>query len=193
MKKGLVFAWIAMAAGFAMAQIDWMGNSYMIIEGIAGNWDWYSVSAVPDASNPALPASLEVNEGDKIGFQTQFHPITNGYGAEVVYTVNGGESQTINLSWFSNSGGSSWDNAVYWSDSNEEFIPVTAEMDNVVLEFFFATVDDSTGEQVQWDNNGGQNYSVTLNPTPSAVPEPAAMTLLGLGALAMVLRRKLRQ
>ena len=34
---------------------------------------------------------------------------------------------------------------------------------------------------------------MALNDTPSEIPEPATLSLLGLGALAMVLRRKLRK
>ena len=35
--------------------------------------------------------------------------------------------------------------------------------------------------------------SITINGTTQAIPEPATMSLLGLGALAMVLRRKIRK
>jgi hypothetical protein len=42
----------------------------------------------------------------------------------------------------------------------------------------------STGGNFRLDN-------VVLNGTVTAIPEPATMSLLGLGALAMVLRRKL--
>lgn len=59
---------------------------------------------------------------------------------------------------------------------------------------------DTTGGTVRsgtaetFSNTGGTFYinkAMTLNGDISAVPEPATMSLLGLGALAMVLRRKM--
>jgi len=61
---------------------------------------------------------------------------------------------------------------------------------------------DTTGGTVRsgtaetFSNTGGTFYinsAMTLNGDISAVPEPATMSLLGLGALAMVLRRKIRK
>jgi len=45
----------------------------------------------------------------------------------------------------------------------------------------------------QYDNNNNApaNYTATFDTAPAAIPEPATMSLLGLGALAMVLRRKI--
>ncbi|MGD9612259.1 MAG: PEP-CTERM sorting domain-containing protein [Kiritimatiellia bacterium] len=54
--------------------------------------------------------------------------------------------------------------------------------------------DDDTGASApyfQYDNNNAApaNYTATFSTAP--IPEPATMSLLGLGALAMVLRRKM--
>ena len=44
-----------------------------------------------------------------------------------------------------------------------------------------------------YDNNNAAaaNYTATFDTAPAAIPEPTTMSLLGLGALAMVLRRKI--
>jgi hypothetical protein len=44
-----------------------------------------------------------------------------------------------------------------------------------------------------WGFQGGGDGSIVLNGTTQAIPEPATMSLLGLGALAMVLRRKMKK
>ena len=53
---------------------------------------------------------------------------------------------------------------------------------------------NSANNYWQYDNNSSApaNYTATFA-TTAAVPEPATMSLLGLGALAMVLRRKIRK
>ena len=51
----------------------------------------------------------------------------------------------------------------------------------------------ATGGNYGFTGAGTTGHSLQINGTTAAVPEPTTMSLLGLGALAMVLRRKLRK
>ena len=54
---------------------------------------------------------------------------------------------------------------------------------------------EGTTDGTYWlnNNNDPENYQATFTYDAPAVPESATMSLLGLGALAMVLRRKIRK
>ena len=56
---------------------------------------------------------------------------------------------------------------------------------------YFASPTVSTGTWGFQGISGGN--SIVINGTTQAIPEPATMSLLGLGALAMVLRRKMKK
>ena len=62
-----------------------------------------------------------------------------------------------------------------------------------VFEFNAAFAEGSAPDEFNYDVNGeGVRFDKQLPSTPE-IPEPATMSLLGLGALAMVIRRKLRK
>ena len=74
---------------------------------------------------------------------------------------------------------------VYWASTS---LVTPESWDGSKVEPFPTNVDDD------WSENGVSGWAKLGSITPpTEVPEPATMSLLGLGALAMVIRRKLRK
>ena len=83
-----------------------------------------------------------------------------------------------------------------WTTANTSSQTTTGEITGSKIEL--RLIANMTGTSATWGFNGGStaNPSLQINGSTTeatSVPEPATMSLLGLGALAMVLRRKLRK
>ena len=78
-----------------------------------------------------------------------------------------------------------------WTTANTSSKTTTGEITGSQIQLRLLASLTATGGS--WGFNGGSasNPSLQINGKTTAVPEPATMSLLGLGALAMVIRRKL--
>ena len=187
MKKFLMFALVAMVAGFASAQqVSWIGNSaaYVVEEDA-----WYNASA-----NWAGSAF----NGHDFGLLTSWD-LTLGGNCETWWTDNASHPTTTVLLNYQVDA-TAWDNVslgwLSYTPNNDKWENMTGE--NVVaasgvgagshtLAVYFTAND---GANTVYDSNASANYYATFQ---TEIPEPATMSLLGLGALAMVLRRKIRK
>ncbi len=186
MKKFLMFALVAMFAGAAMAQaVSWIGNGavYVVEEDT-----WYNAGAnwgaggAFDTHDFGVLTSWNLTLGGQA--QTWWddsasHPATT---VEMGYEVDATGANYVSLPWLSYAS-----NNDTWENMTGENVVATSGVGagNHTVDVWFHAND---GVNDVWESNGGNNYVASF---ATAIPEPATMSLLGLGALAMVLRRKM--
>ena len=189
MKKILLFALIAMIAGMASAQtLTWTGNS--AVYNVEGD-DWYNCSANWGAAGNFVGMNFGTVYSLTLGGQIQTYWDDNASHPSTVvnmgYGVDGTYWDSVPLAWYSfGSNNDTWQNM-----TGEDIVAAsgTGGGGSHTVQVYFSAFDGGT--VTVYDNNGGGNYASASYTTP--IPEPATMSLLGLGALAMVLRRKIRK
>ena len=176
MKKMILFAVLALVAVSAMAQEpSWIGNSY--IYHVEGD-DWYNGSGTGNGTlgDFGIVTSLTLG-GEAQTYQPNF-----GTDVYMGWNVAGGNSGELQLAWYKNENNNDW-----WQNLTGVNVAAGLAAGDYTVDVWF--IGERPDNSRIYDNNGGNDYSADF--TVAAIPEPATMSLLGLGALAMVLRRKM--
>ena len=194
MKKLAVFAVAAVMAVAAFAQeATWMGDSLFVVNGA-----WYNGSKTVEGwqnfDGYDFGALTSLILGGEI--QTYGETACGDLPVHMNVKIDGSDDNTLTGDLAHSD----------WTGSNNVFKNETAVnvdvnqfepwTEHTVTVYFSkeTSADPSTISEACGYNNGiiygaGGDKTATF----TAVPEPATMSLLGLGALAMVLRRKLRK
>ena len=187
MKKLLVFAAIAMVAGSVMAQaLSWIGDSGIYcVEGAT----WYNTSgnwAGRDFQHTDFGLVTSLTLGGLVSTlwdDGATHPTTI---VQMGYRVDSSGNNFVTLPWRDfnvTPNEDRWENMM-----GVDVVAATGVgPGSHTLSVWFQAND---GVNTVYDSNGGSAWLADFQ-TP--VPEPATMSLLGLGALALGLRRKMRK
>ena len=193
MKKLLVFAVIAMVAGSAFANGGWW-DEYIWLSINGGESEQYQLGTggagiALDGADLGSLYSLTLtdisikywNEAQDRTGGNLFWQIFDGVESDPIVGPSG-------IAWTQTATGGN-DYIGEWSGSQSLLGSATYNESQTYYIQFWAN-NDGTTDRTYWLNNGNdpENYQATFE---TAIPEPATMSLLGLGALAMVIRRKL--
>lgn len=186
MKKLIVMAIAAMVAAGAMAQS--IGNSYIVVNGDADTGSWYNAGGSGNIDTFALGTLYSLT----LGGEVSSYSIWDGL-PDMCYTFDNDDDawQSIQLAW----AGDTSDTDKKYQTFAQAVPGFDALEDGAHTLNVYFKLDSNNPQGSYYDNRGGvsgQNYDYSFTKA-SGVPEPATMSLLGLGALAMVIRRKLRK
>ncbi len=190
MKKFLVFAVAVAMAACAFGQAaTWMGNSYIWADVDGAGQTWYDASGTGQAAGAFNGQDFGIVSSLVIGGEIQSFGDADGMAnpAFMNYSIDSGSFAPIQLDWFDYASNNNWFHTLTGEDVADG---LSAGEHTLAIYFSKPSTDIGAAPDGNlYDSNASANYNATFETT--AIPEPATMSLLGLGALAMVLRRKM--
>lgn len=198
MKKFLAFALVAMIAGSAFAAGGWW-NEYIELSINGGASTQYQLGtggtgiALDGANLSSALFSLTLTDVS-INYWNDTQDRTGG---NLFWQIFDGVSPTpvtsSSIAWTQTAQGGN-DYIGEWSGT-QNILGAASYNDSQTYYVQFWANNEGTTDGTYWLNNGNdpENYQASFTYDAPAIPEPATMSLLGLGALAMVLRRKIRK
>ena len=190
MKKFLVFAVAVAMAACAFGQAaTWMGNSYIWADVDGAGQTWYDASGTGQAAGAFNGHDFGIVSSLVIGGEVQSYGDNDGVAnpAYMNYSIDSGAFAPIQLDWYEYANNNNWFHTLTGEDVADG---LSAGEHTLAIYFSKPSTDIGAAPDGNlYDSNDRANYNATFETT--AIPEPATMSLLGLGALAMVLRRKM--
>lgn len=195
---GLVFSLALAGAATAAtgvfgsyAEITTGSSTVYVAQGTTGNpsfqgadFGTFTLGDSLSLSNASL-LTFKNSGGDVTGAEIQWRVYETGEtpGSYATIALNFGSnapSTDLGGNGFSGGGDQEWRGL---STGSVDLLGATSGNGDYTLEIFYRA---STNEGDRFSNNGGSDYTATF----TVVPEPSSAALLGLGGLALIMRRR---